>query len=195
VGGKKTVISAAEETIHPRIENALSTFAQRLSKPAHRGKPTCLIQLNGRGGHGVLLLKRFSPATRPLHFSTSERRARGRGRRRRRGGEQGGLFSLEGRIRRRGGRKTKMMVVQFFFSVAALVGGFFRLTHGEQGETYFATSATSAGPSRSQGEARRGQGNWHYPLHLTITTLPSSPRLPSSLPRLHLQYHHPSLPP
>ena len=66
------------------------------------------------------------------------------------------------------------MVVQFFFSVAALVGGFFRLTHGEQGETYSATFATSAGPSRSQGEARRGQGNWHYPLHLTTITLPSS---------------------
>lgn len=82
----------------------------------------------------------------------------------------------------KGEKKTKMMVVQFFFRSCL---GLFRCPMAKKEKLI----ASSAGPTKEKQEARRGRGNAPYTLPPPPFLPPVSllPRPPAS-PRLHLQY-------
>jgi hypothetical protein len=90
-----------------------------------------------------------------LHFSTSEERR----------GARGVLSNAKGERE----KKTKMMVVQFFFRSCL---GLFRCPMAKEGVTYLPA------PPVHQGEARSEKRTRQCALHTTTTTLPSPRLLP-----------------
>jgi len=118
------------------------TFAQRLSKPTHRANRLpnrILLPGNELGLVSLLAL----PSLLDIRGAT------------------GGQASLEREGGREKEKKTKMMVVQFFFRSCL---GLFRCPIAKKEKLI----ATSAGPTKGKREARRGRGNAPYtlpPLH------------------------------